>query len=363
MLALLPLAFMLVVGLAGCGGGGGVAATVNGENIMEDDVSAYIAQIRISYDLEDDTRWADYLVANELTPEEVRSNVVNLLAQEKIIAAAAAEAGIEIPETEIDTAIESVKSQYASDEEFTQSLKAQDMTEEKLRDTYKQYSLIQQVRNQLVPDPEPTEEQIQAAIDQEAPKYDGAKRSSHILFSLDDKEKAQDVLYQVRWSSAERFAEAAKQYSTDSSAENGGDVGWDKLRTYVEEYQTALDNLSLNQVTPELVESEFGYHIIRCTDVFNYTEGMTRDDIPQEILDKILSSLKSSLESQAYTDYVTQLVENSEIVINDMPGGLPYDVDISSAVSSTDDASVDNTAATAADAPASNAGETKTATQ
>lgn len=333
-LALLPLALMFVIGLAGCGGGGGVAATVNGENIMEDDVTAYVAQIRNSYSLEENADWTEYLVSNSMTPEQVRTDVINMLAEQKLLTDAAAKAGITVPKSEVETAIASVKSQYASDEEFQQALASQGMTEDALRSMYEQYYLGMMIRDQLVEAPVPTDEQVQAAIDQDAPSYDGAKRSSHILLPLDDKEKAQDVLSQVRWSGAERFAEAAKQYSTDGSAQNGGDVGWDKLSSFVEEYQTALDNLSLNEVTPELVESQFGYHIIRCTDVFNYREGMTRDDIPQEILDKILSSLSSTLKQQAYDDYITQINENAQIVINDMPAGLPYDVDVPNAAAS-----------------------------
>ena len=40
------------------------------------------------------------------------------------------------------------------------------------------------------------------------------------------------------------FADAAKEYSEDSSADGGGDVGWDKLTTFVTEYQDALSALS-----------------------------------------------------------------------------------------------------------------------
>ena len=63
-----------------------------------------------------------------------------------------------------------------------------------------------------------------------ATAYDGAKRSSHILFNTGDEATAQDVLDRINSGELD-FAEAAKEYSQDTgSAENGGDVGWDKLK-------------------------------------------------------------------------------------------------------------------------------------
>ena len=86
--------------------------------------------------------------------------------------------------------------------------------------------------------------------------------------------KAQELLDQINNGDIS-FEDAAAQYSQDSgSAAQGGDVNWDKLGTgFVTEYQEALDGLEKDQIVAAPVKSEYGYHIIKCTDVFTVPEG------------------------------------------------------------------------------------------
>lgn len=55
-------------------------------------------------------------------------------------------------------------------------------------------------------------------------------------------------------------------------------MGWDKLTTFVDSYQTALEGLNKGDVS-EVVESTYGYHIIKCTDYFHVDNQV--DDINQ----------------------------------------------------------------------------------
>ena len=71
--AALTLAAVCVAGMVGCTAGttkgltpetgltGGVAATVNGEEIPEDDITRNINSMRINASKEDDDEWAEYL--------------------------------------------------------------------------------------------------------------------------------------------------------------------------------------------------------------------------------------------------------------------------------------------------------------
>jgi peptidyl-prolyl cis-trans isomerase SurA len=59
------------------------------------------------------------------------------------------------------------------------------------------------------------------------------------------------------------FAELAKKYSDDpGSAREGGNLGWMKRGTFVAEFEATVYNLEKDQVS-ELVETEFGFHIIQ----------------------------------------------------------------------------------------------------
>ena len=182
-----------------------------------------------------------------------------------------------------------------------------------------------------------------------ASAYDGAKRSSHILFNTGDDATAQDVLDRINSGELD-FAEAAKEYSQDTgSAENGGDVGWDKLNNFVTEYTDALNGLEKDQVSG-LVTSDYGIHIIKCTDVFTAPEEVTSiDQLPTEFQDAIRTTVENSNKSTAFSEWYTSYEESADIQVNDMPENVPYNLDMSAYQTSSDSSSTDATDASATD--------------
>lgn len=62
------------------------------------------------------------------------------------------------------------------------------------------------------------------------------------------------------------FAALAKQYNTDSTAERGGDLGWFAKGEMVPEFEKAAFSLKKGETYPTLVESIYGYHIIKLDD-------------------------------------------------------------------------------------------------
>lgn len=61
------------------------------------------------------------------------------------------------------------------------------------------------------------------------------------------------------------FEEAAAKYSMDGSAQQGGDLGMQKRGTFVGEFEATAYNLEIGEMS-EVIETEFGYHIIRLDD-------------------------------------------------------------------------------------------------
>jgi peptidyl-prolyl cis-trans isomerase D len=107
-------------------------------------------------------------------------------------------------------------------------------------------------------------------------QYEGTPkmRASHILFGtegMDDAAKAavkiqaETVLADVKTTG--KFAEAAKQYGQDGTAQNGGDLGWFAKADFVEAFANATYAANAKGLLPNLVETEYGFHIIEVTEL------------------------------------------------------------------------------------------------
>ena len=322
------------------GDSGAVAATVGDVPISEDTVTKYIESIRSQMGVTDEDSWGNWLAQNGYTPESVREEVVNSYVQRELIKKGADERGITVDSTEVDGYVDQMKQNYDTDEKWQEALTQAGMTEDEYRSEIELQLKNRGLLESFASDEEPSEEDLLQYAQMYATTYDGAKRSSHILFDSGDEATAREVLDKLNAGELD-FAEAAKEYSKDGSASDGGDVGWDKTSSFVEEYQTALDGLEKDQMSG-LVTSTYGIHIIKCTDVFTAPEEVTSlDQIPSDWVDSIKSSLKSQKQSEAYQQWLEEYKESSDVVINPMPEGLPYAVDMSKYQTSDDAAAED----------------------
>lgn len=337
------------LGLVACSGGsgsdasgvdindvsGGVAATVNGTELGEKAITAYIDKFRSSNGLTEDSDWAQWMVDNGLDAAAVREEVIDYYVSQELIRQAAEENGVVVDDAQVEEQISTMRGYYSSDEEWNNALQAVGVTEDQYRDMIKLNLTESGLKDKVATATEPTEEELLQYAQMYASAYDGAKKSSHILFASDDQATAQEVLDKINAGELD-FAEAAEQYSTDEGSKaDGGNVGWDKLTSFVDEYQTALDGLEKDQVSG-LVTTNYGIHIIKCTDVFTAPEEVTSmDQVPAEFSDSIKQSIESSSKSQAYSDWYASYKEGAEIVINEMPADATYNVDTSGVTASS----------------------------
>lgn len=170
-------------------------------------------------------------------------------------------------------------------------------TEEKVALAY-----VELVLDDLLPNVQATEDELTSYYQQYIADYrsEEERKASHILFESAENDdaiesKAQEVLAKLQ--AGEDFAELAMTNSSDTfSAENGGDLGWFTrgiMDPSFEEAAFALENVGdLSNV----VKSEFGYHIIKLTDV--KPEQITAFD---EVRDDIVLKVKTAkAEEQFY---------------------------------------------------------------
>lgn len=323
---------------------GGVAATVNGVNIKEDTVTEQIMSLRQS-SYESDEDWATYLSQQGLTPESYRENVIDSIARQYLLTQAEKEYDITVSQDDLDEAWDEAVENYGGDEgTFVDMITQFGFTKETYQENTKSSLAQEKLREKVASVEDPTDDQIVSYINENLDTYNDARRSSHILFKVADdatdeegaevEAKAQEVLDKLNAGEVE-FADAAKEYSEDSSADDGGDVGWDKLTTFVTEYQDALSALSTGQMSG-LVKTTYGYHIILCTDQFNVESVSSADEIPEAIRDAISSKIKTEEESAKYSTWLNDYIDKADIKINEMPEDAPYNVDMSKAKADED---------------------------
>lgn len=135
------------------------------------------------------------------------------------------------------------------------------------------------------------EQDLRTYYEQNAPRLE-ERRASHILIAVpkgapaEQKDKAraqaQQLLEQVK-KDPDSFAEVAKKHSQDpGSAPNGGDLDFFARGAMTKPFEDAAFALRKGQVS-DLVESEFGFHIIKLTDVKGRTFEQMRPELEAEM--------------------------------------------------------------------------------
>ena len=120
--------------------------------------------------------------------------------------------------------------------------------------------------------------EVKQFYDENAAKFqaDEQRHASHILIGFSSgasaqdkavaKDKAADILAQLK-TNPKRFEELATKLSQDpGSASKGGDLGSFGRGAMVKPFEDAVFGMKVNQIS-DLVESEFGYHIIKLNEI------------------------------------------------------------------------------------------------
>ena len=91
------------------------------------------------------------------------------------------------------------------------------------------------------------------------------------------KKRAAEILEEVK-KSKRPFEELVRLYSDDVTTKNlGGDVGWQTRISLVSTYYDAVNKLAVGEVTQNLVETPFGFHIVKLTGRRSYDEAPKRE--------------------------------------------------------------------------------------
>ena len=202
----------------------------------------------------------------------------NIIAQKLIVYQARLDS-IEVTDAEVESQLdlrfEDVLRRMNGDEAFFKEYYGATVSEmkDRYRDDQKQKILADRMQAKLIDEVKITPNEVLEffnAIPTDSLPYMNAEvELGEIIFkpTVNDveKQKAYETISGIRERimKGESFDELAKKYSVDTeSAKRGGDLGFAKRGVYVPEFEAAAFSLKEGE-TSEIIETEFGYHVLQ----------------------------------------------------------------------------------------------------
>jgi peptidyl-prolyl cis-trans isomerase C len=286
-----------------------VVARVNGEAIGKADLQGAVAQLesRAGRTVPPDQR------------DRVFRGVLDQLIAYRLLAQESTTRKIAVPDAEIESRLAELRKQFPSEQAFEEALTQQHMTSAEVRDSVRRGLEINQlIDTELSSRAAVTPEQVSQFYATNSFQQGERVRASHILVLVPEgadasakeqaRAKAADILKDVK--AGKDFAELAKQYSQDpGSAPSGGDLGYFERGQMVGPFEEAAFSL-MPGATSELVESRFGFHIIKVAD-----KQAARTIPLDEVRERIEAYLKDQNREEQMQAFVNDLRSKATVEI------------------------------------------------
>lgn len=209
----------------------------------------------------------------EIRIKELKEKILDQMIDEKVLIHEGKRKKIRVNRKEIQDGLREIKKRFGTEEEYTQELARQGVSEGEFKQQVKEQLMViklidQEVKAKVVL---PTDSEIEDFYKQNESEMMEPEqmRARHILIKVDentDKKKAlkriRDILKEVKKGKAS-FAELAKKYSEGPTAPRGGDLGFFIRGQMVRKFEEAAFALKVGEIS-NVVETEYGYHIIQC---------------------------------------------------------------------------------------------------
>lgn len=294
-----------------------VIMTVNGRDVnagyYEKMLGLYKQSIQTMYG---PTIWEQEVEDGVLYKDKFKEIILQQIIDTEAVYAKAEELKLLPKDEDVEKSYKELMDSLKSDEEYMKNLEDIGIDEAFLKEQTIKDLTWQNYKSNFDEITTISNEDIQKYYDEnKASFYKDEAKASHILISTVDendkelskekkeeaKKKAEDILKRAK--AGEEFSELASEYSEDpGSASKGGDLGYFKKGDMVEEFNDAVFALKVGEIS-DLVESKFGYHIIKLTDRID--EQTTVEDNKD--------SIKKTLLDEKYTSNIKKLSENAKV--------------------------------------------------
>jgi len=258
-------------------------------------------------------------IRNEVPPDQIEhikpklwKQAVENLINFKLLLQEAEKQNIQLDNKAIDEQIQEIVNQFSNYEKFREQLAVMEVSEEDLRkDIGENLKIEALLKRQTEKIPEISDKDIKGFYQDHPENFKIPEKiqASHILISIDPSdnpeeraEKRQRLLnLQDEIKNGGDFAQIASEYSDCPTKSNGGDLGLFERGEMIEPFDDAAFQLKVGEMS-DIVETEFGYHLIKVTD-----RHKSHNITLKEAHDKILSYLHRQKKKQVINDYLLTL--------------------------------------------------------
>jgi peptidyl-prolyl cis-trans isomerase C len=288
----------------------GKVAVVNGSVITQEDFDRDMALVEERMaamgSLPSESEMAD-------VKKEVLENLINL----ELLYQESRKEGKKAEAAEVDQQMAALKERFPNKEDFQAALKSRNLTESDVRGQIEKGMSIQRLIEGRFDKIEISEKEAKEYYDSHQDLFMQPEqvRASHILIKVDSgaeeakKVEARKKLEEIRKKIQEGgdFEAMAEEFSEDSSGKQGGDLGYFGRGQMVKPFEEAAFSLKPGEMSG-LVESPFGYHLIKVTD------RKPENVVPyEEIKEKLEEYLKQEKMNKEVAQYISSLKEKADV--------------------------------------------------
>ncbi len=326
-----------------------VLAKVNGKEIKKEMFDKALEKVELQYKKFNQT------LTDKQRREIIKKNLLDYI-NKRLILLYANSLKIEVSEKDIETELTKVKSRFPSEEAFNKAISENGDTPDTLKEVIKYHILTnlilqKEIYSTIVVDP--------TLIKQEYDKRykDGEVKARHILFKFDNNliekarakakikaendykklnkedsqlltkmitdesneavalvkkdlyDKATALLKEIRKNPKVDFGKLAMEHSDCPSKIKGGDLGWFTKGRMVPAFEKAAFSLKKGEIS-DIVETRFGYHIIKLDD----KKVKSFDEVKKKIETELRMNKRSEI-TQKMEDFKKMLNEKYKVEI------------------------------------------------
>lgn len=287
-----------------------------GEQLVNKMVVRVNGKVYTIYDCKKLLRFDDPASVQTQAVLDRKDKLIDQLINNAISKQEAENLGIEVPADELDAAVESVLAQNKmTHEQFEQELSKNNMSFETYRnEVLKEQLLLLKLKKRIIVTMDVDERALREIYEKE---FSGEPElyftASHIIMQASESNDAEikdavTAVYKEVTEGKMTFAEAAKSYSQDGSAANGGSLGTFSARDMVPEFSERLAAMKEGEVS-EPFRTRYGWHIVKLDKVekhdpptYNDSYEMLRNIYYQRNVEKMFQTWLKKKRSESKID-------------------------------------------------------------